>query len=107
MGFRKEQVNCRNLNHYPHAVNKVILPPNAVQCYWIDVGVEEDSEPDSQLLDGDTLRTLLVWEHLDLCLYLAYNFLVRITGVIDHDTREKVQVWVYLDVSLPGGYEIV
>lgn len=66
VGFWEEQVHCRNLDQYPYAIDNVVLPTDAIQCNRVNISVEEDGEPDSQLLNGNTLGTLLVWEDLDL-----------------------------------------
>ena len=66
MRLREEHVHCRDLDQDPHAVHDVVFPANAVQRNRVHVGIEEDGEPDGQLLDCDALGTLLIGEHFDL-----------------------------------------
>ena len=62
VGLREDKVHCCNLDQNPDAVDDVVLPADGPKRNWINIRVEKDCESDRELLDGDTLRALLVWE---------------------------------------------
>lgn len=52
------------LSHQPHAVQHVVLPPDAIQRNGIHIGVEEVAQTADELLEGEALRALREGEEL-------------------------------------------
>lgn len=65
MSFREQEVHCCDLHQNPNAVDNVVSPTNIVQCNGVNVGVEEHSKSDGELLECNSLGALLIGEDLN------------------------------------------
>lgn len=65
MRLREKEVHRQDLYHDPHAINNVVLPPDAVERDGVDVRVEEHGGAHAELLDGYSLRALLEGKEFD------------------------------------------
>lgn len=64
-GLNVEEVHDRKFDSEPAAVENVVLPPNVIECNRVDVGVEEESNIDTEEHDCHALGTDVVWQNFD------------------------------------------
>jgi hypothetical protein len=60
--FREQEPDNHNLKSNPTAVGQKPSPMNVVQSDWIDKCREERGTAPEELEDGNTARTLRIWE---------------------------------------------
>lgn len=65
LGFGEEEVDRQPLYDDPTTVKDVVSPANGIKRNGVDVGVEEDGKPHSELLKRDTFGALLEGEEFD------------------------------------------
>ena len=61
----EEGIHSSDLDQDPDAVEYVVLPAKGIEGNGVDVGVEEHSPTYGELLEGDALGALSIWEDLD------------------------------------------
>ena len=63
--FDDEYVAVDRLERYPAAVHNIVLPCNVLECNWIYILVEDESNGDSEIENVESFCTKIEWQDFD------------------------------------------